>query len=51
MTTLVSDLLLPTWEAPPDKYDKASSLQDVSNMYVDLRTLQVFVAVLLPVTV
>jgi len=51
MATLVSDLLLPTREASPDKSSKASSLQDVSNICVDFRTLQVFVAVLLLVTV
>ena len=50
-TTLVRDLLLPTWEASPDKSGKAISLQDVSSICVDFWTLQVFVGVLLPVTV
>ena len=50
MTTLVSDLLLPArrhCETSLALTVKASSLQDVSNVCVDLRTLQVFVAVLL----
>ena len=49
MTTLVSDLLLPARRHRETSLAliKASSLQDVSNVSVDLRTLQVFVAVLL----